>query len=50
MSEKLLDKDNDTVDSFLLNCSTLSWDEQQIIEFIRNNPEEKDSIIELLKK
>lgn len=34
----------------ILKKSDLSWDEQQIIEYIRNHPEEKEKIIELLKK
>lgn len=36
--------------ALLERSSILDHDEKQIIEFIRNNPEEKDSIMELLKK
>lgn len=48
--EKLLDKNNDTIDSFLLNCSNLSWDERQLIDYIRSYPDELKKIINLCKK
>ncbi len=34
----------------ILEKSDLSWDEAQLIEYIRSHPEEKEKIIELLKK
>lgn len=34
----------------ILEKSNISWDEVQLIEYIRTHPEEKDRIIELLKK
>lgn len=34
----------------ILKKSNLSWDETQLIEYIRTHPDEKDKIIELLKK
>ncbi len=49
MPEKLLEKDNDTVDSFLLNCSNLSWDERQLIDYIRSYPEDLKEIMNLFK-
>ena len=50
MPKKLLEDDSYIIDSFLLNRSNLSWDEQQIIEYIRQHPEEREKLIELLKK
>ena len=44
------DKNHEDIDPILLNCSNLSWDETQLIEYIRNHPEEIDKITELLKK
>ena len=34
----------------LLLSSTLSWDERQLIDYIRQHPEEKEELLELLKK
>lgn len=34
----------------ILEKSNLSWDEAQLIEYIRSHPEEKDEILKLLKK
>ncbi len=46
-----LDKDNENVSPHLLQLSSmLSWDEKQLIEYIRIHPEEKEKIIKLLKK
>lgn len=45
------DKEHSSVSHYLLQMSnTLSWDEKQLIEYIRKHPEEKEKIIELLKK
>lgn len=41
---------NEQIPDYILNKSILSWDEKQLIEYIRQHPEEKDKIIELLKK
>lgn len=43
-----LENDVDLV--LLKRSTTLSWDEQQIIEYIRQHPEEREKLIELLKK
>lgn len=45
-----LDKDFNTVDTFLLKQGDLSWDERLLIEYIRKHPEEKEKIIGELKK
>jgi hypothetical protein len=46
-----LDKNHEDIDPFLLKCSgILSWDEKQLIDYIRNHPEEKSNITELLQK
>lgn len=53
MNKENIDSNNDTdiVSEHLLKRSNiLSWDEQQIIEYIRQHPEEKEKLIELLKK
>ena len=34
----------------ILEKSDLSWDEAQLIEYIRSHPEEKDEILKLLKE
>ena len=34
----------------ILEKSNLSWDEAQLIEYIRSHPEEKDEILKLLKE
>ena len=34
----------------ILEKSNLSWDEAQLIEYIRSHPEEKENIIEIIKK
>jgi hypothetical protein len=43
--------DTDIVPEYLLKFSnTLNWEEKQLTEYIRNHPEEKEKLIELLKK
>lgn len=45
------DKDDENVSPTLLKRGNiLSWDEKQLIEYIRKHPEEKEELIELLKK
>ena len=44
------DKNHEDIDPILLNCSNLSWDERQLIDYIRKHPEEKEKLIELMKK
>ena len=51
MTEILSDiEDNDVAIHLLKRSGILSWDEQQIIEYIRKHPEEKERLIELLTK
>jgi len=38
------------IPNHILKKSNLSWDEAQLIEYIRSHPEEKDEILKLLKK
>lgn len=46
-----VDVEDDDVAIYLLKrCSTLSWEEEQLIEYIRKHPEEKEEFTELLKK
>ena len=41
---------NEQIPDYTLEKSSLSWEEKQIIEYIREHPEEKDEILKLLKK
>ena len=49
-NKKALCDEDDNVPLNILIKSTLSWDEQRVIEYIRQHPEEKEKLIELLKK
>ena len=41
---------NEQIPDYILEKSSLSWEEKQIIEYIRQHPEEREKLIELLKK
>lgn len=41
---------DDIISEHILKKSNLSWDEAQLIEYIRSHPEEKDEILKLLKE
>lgn len=41
---------NEQIPDYILKKSNLSFDEKQLIEYIRQHPEEKEKVIELLKK
>jgi len=44
------DEFDDKVPLYLLRKSNLSWDERQIIEFVRRNPDKKAELLEVLKE
>lgn len=43
-------KQQEEIPDYILKKSNLSWDEVQLIEYIRSQPEELKEIINLLKK
>lgn len=45
-----MEKQQDKIPCSILEKSDLSWDEAQLIEYIRSHPEELNEIINLLKK
>ena len=49
-ADNTIDKSNNTPEHLLKRSNVLSWDERQLIEYVRNHPEERNHIIELLKK
>lgn len=50
MSKTNLNFSNEQIPDYILQKSNLSWDEAQLIEYIRSHPEELKEIINLLKK
>lgn len=40
---------NDNVPLFILQKSNLSWDEAQLIKYLRSHPEQFEKILNLLK-
>ena len=43
-------KKHSNIPDYILQKSNLSWDEAQLIEYIRSHPEELNEIINSLKK
>ena len=50
MNKTTLNFSDEQISTPIYEKSNLSWDEAKLIEYIRTHPEEKDKIIELLKK
>ena len=50
LKEKSDVDDNNVSPALLKRSSILSWEEKQLIDFVRNNPEEKDKLIKILQE
>ena len=48
--KKRMKKTDEQIPDTILKKSNLSYDETQLIQYMRTHPEEKDKIINLLKK
>ena len=50
MKTMIMKTSDEQIPNPILEKSNLSWDEAQLIEYIRSHPEEKDEILKLLKE